>query len=320
MKMKTKIVYVLVSDSSDYYYEQALISVTSARMWNSDAEIVVVVDDRTNVTLTDGREALGNVVQQKIVVNLSPEMNKKRRSRILKTSLRELVVGDFLYIDTDTVVCDSLAEIDNFCCEIGAVLDQHTTLQRMRDYQVLERVQLLGGTIEDGDTYYNGGVFYVKDTSRTHIFFRDWRMLYEQGLDKGMDRDQPALFLCNKKHQLIESLNGVYNCLIFSGGLPFLADAKILHAFNGFGFSDFFLFNDVSYYKKIREQESLTEEDLQLIKSCRKQFVGEYSLLYGKQLGYAKSVLFHLYNENRSFFQFVESIGKVLLRLQRHFK
>ena len=44
MKMKTKIVYVLVSDSSDYYYEQTLISAASAKMWNPDAEIVVVVE------------------------------------------------------------------------------------------------------------------------------------------------------------------------------------------------------------------------------------------------------------------------------------
>ena len=65
-----------------------------------------------------------------------------------------------------------------------------------------------------------------------------------------MDRYQPALFLCNKKYQLIESLDGEYNCLIFLGGLPYLSDARIVHAFNGYGFSDFSLFNDDSFTKK----------------------------------------------------------------------
>ena len=318
--MKTKIVYVLVSDSSDYYYEQTLISATSAKMWNPDVEIVIVVDDRTNDTFDNKRQALFDVATRKIVVELPSDMNKKRRSRVLKTTLRERLDGDFLYIDSDTVICQSLADIDSFDFELGAVLDRHIRLQRVRDYQALAKVEALGGTFSDGDDYFNGGVFYVKDTERTHEFFRDWHELYLHGLSVGMDFDQPSLLLCNQRHRLIHLMDGVYNCKIFLGGLPYLGDAKIIHAFHIFGYSDFFLLNDVSYYKKIREQESLTEEDLQLIESCRKQFVGEYSLLYGKQLGYAKSVLFHLYNENRSFFQFVESIGKVLLRLQRHFK
>ena len=317
--MKTKIVYVLVCDSSDYYYEQTLISATSARMWNPDAEIVVVVDDKTDATFDGGRQALFDVATRKIVVELPSDMNKKRRSRILKTTLRERLDGDFLYVDSDTVVCQSLADVDSFEFEIGAVLDRHIHLQRVRDYQALSKVEALGGTFSDGDDYFNGGVFYVKDTARTHEFFRDWHELYLHGLSVGMDFDQPSLLLCNQRRRLIHLMDGVYNCQIFLGGLPYLGDARIIHAFNINGFHDFYLFNDVTYYKKIREQGRLNDDDLQLIRTAKRQFVGRYIMLFGKQYDYGESVLYHLFNENRSFFHIVEIVGKILLRIHRFF-
>lgn len=315
--MKTKIVYVLVSDSSDYYYEQTLISATSAKMWNPDAEIVVVVDDKTNATFDEKRKALFDVATRKIVVELPSDMNKKRRSRILKTTLRERLDGDFIYIDSDTVVCGSLADVDSFDFEIGAVLDRHITLERIRDYHTLNKVAVLGGTIADGDEYFNGGVFYVKDTSATHAFFVDWNRLYRQGVDAGMDYDQPSLFLSNKKHRLIHPLDGIYNCQLFIGGLPFLSDAKIVHAFNAFGSSSFFLFNDVNFFKKLKGQRALADEDLVRLCSAKRQFSSDYELYYGDNLRFARSGLFHLYYENKSFFRFVEKIGAALLRLHR---
>ena len=318
--MKTKIVYVLVCGESDYYYEQTLISATSARMWNPDAEIDVVVDDRTNEVLKGKREALIDIIQRKIVVNLPEDLNNKRRSRILKTSLRELIVGDFLYIDADTVVCDSLSEVDDFQCEIGAVLDRHTTLQRVRDYQILERIESLGGTFSDGEAYYNSGVLFVKDTEKTHSFFSDWNALYKKGLAVGLDFDQPPLLLCNQKHNLIELCDGSYNCQIFLGGLPFLGNARIIHAFNIFGFSSFFLFNDIDFYEKLKMQGTFDEEDMSRLRNAKCQFQGDYVLYYGKNLDYAKSVLFHLFTDNRSLFNFLEKVGSMMLFLYRKLK
>ena len=316
--MKTKIVYVLVSDSSDYYYEQTLISATSARMWNSDAEIVVVVDDKTNATFDEKRKALFDVATRKIVVELPSDMNKKRRSRILKTTLREWLDGDFIYIDSDTVVCGSLADVDSFDFEIGAVLDRHMHLQRVRDYQVLAKVEAIGGTFSDGDDYFNGGVFFVKDTARTHEFFRDWHELYLHGLSVGMDFDQPSLLMCNQKHRLIHLMDGVYNCQIFLGGLPYLGDARIIHAFNIFGNSSFFLFNDRQFLQKIKEQGRLTPEDEKRIEMPKRQFQGDYLLFYGDMMGYPQSSLFHLYNESPGCFRLVEKLGSILLKFNRN--
>ena len=49
--MKTKIVYVVVSDEHDIYLEQACLSMHSLRLYNPDAMITVVLDKHTNIRL-----------------------------------------------------------------------------------------------------------------------------------------------------------------------------------------------------------------------------------------------------------------------------
>ena len=56
--MKTKIVYVVVSDDADFYLEQTLVSVYSARLYNPNAEILLLVDSETNKTILGKREAI----------------------------------------------------------------------------------------------------------------------------------------------------------------------------------------------------------------------------------------------------------------------
>ncbi len=320
--MKTKLIYALVSDPSDYYYEQTLISVTSARMWNPDAVIELLVDDRTHQTLTGKRAALYDKVNNVITVDFSKTVNKKQRSRFLKTSIRQHVKGDFLYIDSDTVVCESLEDVDKFQFEIGAVLDGHRLLDLNQDTlnTKKEKVEKIGGQFIDKGSYYNSGVLYVKDTPNTHAFFREWYAVYEAGLQKGIDFDQPALFLCNQNLDLIRPLEGEYNCQIFLGGLPYLGYAKIIHAFNAYrDYTDFFIFNSIHYLEKIKSQDTLTEEDKERIKTAKRQFYGEYSLTFGLGVAYNKSVLFHLFVDNQQLFHWVEIIGKCLLKLYRRF-
>lgn len=41
--MKTKIIYVLVSNENDCYLEQALVSIYSLRLYNPDANLLLLV-------------------------------------------------------------------------------------------------------------------------------------------------------------------------------------------------------------------------------------------------------------------------------------
>ena len=106
--------YVLVSKPEDYYYEQLLISVTSLRKHNPNAFVTVLVDNRTNETLCGPlRGRIKDLVQNIVVVDFDDNLNNTKRSRYLKTTMREHIQGDFLFVDCDTVICDHIS-LDDF--------------------------------------------------------------------------------------------------------------------------------------------------------------------------------------------------------------
>ena len=160
--MKTKVVYVLVSQESDYYYEMLLLSLFSLRLYHplGDAEVVVVMDRDTQQRLIDIKADILDEVTP-IVPDIPQGYSTMQRSRFLKTSLRAFITGDFLYLDTDTIICRSLCEVDSFDGDFCAVLDNHkgNTPEKQIDAlsNELKRWKKLKGT-----TAYNSGVFFFQ--------------------------------------------------------------------------------------------------------------------------------------------------------------
>ena len=98
--MKTKIIYVLVSNENDCYLEQALVSIYSLRLYNPDANLLLLVDEETSRTLENGiRKLILNYVSKLVIVDVPFHYSKQQKSRYIKTSLRSQVIGDFLFID-----------------------------------------------------------------------------------------------------------------------------------------------------------------------------------------------------------------------------
>ena len=161
--MKTKLVYVLVSSKEDLYWEQCLISVMSARYQMPQAQIYLVCDDQTNDSLRGIREEIKQFITKLIVIPFDKNIEKLRRSRILKVTLRKIISGDFLYIDCDTLITHSLGEIDNFSFSLAAVLDGHCIFKKhpMFDFFVKQNKHL-NYPIDKIVKYFNGGVMYVK--------------------------------------------------------------------------------------------------------------------------------------------------------------
>ena len=117
------LVYIVVSNSSDCYLEQAYVSMSSARYHTPDVHITLVMDTYTADNLNGFRKTEAQYADEIIVVDLNKDIPAKKRSRLLKTSLRNIVDGDFLYIDCDTVIVDDLSSIDFIDFSFGAVKD-----------------------------------------------------------------------------------------------------------------------------------------------------------------------------------------------------
>lgn len=242
--MKTKIVYVLVSQESDYYYEMLLLSLYSLRLYHpkGDAEVEVVMDEDTHRRLVDKKVEMLNEVTT-IVVDIPTEYSIMQRSRYLKTKLRQLVKGDFLYLDCDTLVCGKLDEIDKVDADIAMVSDANGELNERIPY-AKELCEKAGFYNLEGNPYFNGGVIFTRDTSAASFFFSDWHLLWLEGLKKGVSQDQPALCKVNTDYNyLVQELNGIWNCQEgCKDAFRYVNRAKLLHYFTNFSKRELVLF------------------------------------------------------------------------------
>lgn len=294
--MNTKIVYVLISSDNDIYQEQALVSVWSLRHFNPDARILIVADSKTADRVGKTPE-LRTMISEIITVDFEPNVPNKERSRWMKTNLRALVDGDFLFLDTDTVVTDSLSEIDGFDFDLGMVYSWHCKMAERPDREgILRRIKTLyGKDVDMNSDYFNSGVIYCKDTEHTRHFFSTWHSLWVMGKNKPKGiQDQQSLALAVNEVGGVHAMSGIYNCQpIYS--IKYISTAKIVHFFN-LKWDDYKRtpFNSDEFYKDIKKDGSISEGKKQIILNCRSTFVAPSMLICGEDINIWSSAIFNL--------------------------
>ena len=209
--MKVKVVYVLCCSGQDTYYEEFLLSYKSLEIHNPDINVEVVMDpDSYDYVLGKNERLLEGATLLRVPI---PAQDKGGvwNSRFLKTNLRSIVKGDFLYIDTDTLIARPLSDIDDFEADVAAVINgngQAGFVDRMdRNYVTL------AGLNEFKGPYFNGGVFLSRDTEISHAFFKAWHSRWLRQVESGGPCfDQPALFKTNlEAGKIIRELPGEWN-------------------------------------------------------------------------------------------------------------
>lgn len=232
--MKTKIVYIVVSDENDSYLEQALVSVWSAQVKTPDAHVSLIVDQHTNQTLTGRRALILEYISEKIVVDVPEQYSKMQRSRFLKTTLRNHIDGNYLYVDSDTIICQSLSDVDALDMDIGAVLDLHVCLPKsICRKRIIENLSHIGMKRPDiDDRYFNSGVLFVRDTDIAYTLYDEWNRAWKHSISVGISTDQSSLakadHICGN---VIQELPGIWNAQITRDGIYALNDAYVFHYF-----------------------------------------------------------------------------------------
>ena len=196
-----------------------------------DAHIVLVTDNFTQASFEGLRKEELKYADEIVVVPLDGKYTQRQRSRMIKTSIRQNVSGDFLYIDTDTIVCKPFTGLDRVKSDIAACLDTHCQSYLDNPYR---RIGLFDGRkldwpIDTETQYFNGGVIYVKDTDKAHEFYRLWNENLIDSFSKGINMDQPSFAKTNyQMGHIIEVLDDVWNCEL-KHGIRYLKDALIVH-------------------------------------------------------------------------------------------
>ena len=229
--MKTKLVYVLTCAPEATYIEQALISIWSARYHNPDAHIVLLVDEKTNELLVGKRAEVLEYVTECKIITTPNDYTVAQSSRLLKTNVRSLVEGDLLFVDCDTVIAKSLDEIDQYDCEIGAVLDTHRPVSKFHPNErvdLVKKADVCGWDFSSVEDYFSSGVLYVKDTPNTRTFYQQWHKNYEHTSSVGVNIDQISFEKTKQDNPIVQHIDDTWNTIMFIRP-KFIEQAKIIH-------------------------------------------------------------------------------------------
>lgn len=253
-----KYLYVLTSNEDDLYYEQMYLSIISLRLYNPAAYIVILTDEITFNTLKGQRKELINIVEECKVIDLPPQWSQKVRSRLLKTNMRNLVDGDFLYLDCDTIVLSNLCIPSEWDFNVGAVKNLHfSDVNNSPIYPIFQHMCRLCGVDMNSPLYYNSGVLYVKDTVESKFFFSNWHNCYFQYLEHfNVEVDQLSLYKINNDFNgYIKEIPGEWNWQM-GFGLNYMCHAKIMHTFSSVSnqYHNIHFLKRKEFYRDIRKQ------------------------------------------------------------------
>lgn len=270
-----KLLYVLVSQKTDCYYEQALLSVMSAKYQMPDVSIILLMDDKTRSSLEKERADILKYVDDVKVIEFDSSANSMVRSRSLKTLMREHVRGDFLYVDVDTLWVGAIDEED-FNSDVMGVTDGNIDFESFvwKEHH-LKLLKELNFKI-DLDDFINGGVLFFKDSPIAHEFMSEWHQWWMYSLSHGVPTDQQSLNYVNScKKGIIKKLPNSYNVQIdFS--IRYLLGAKIIHYFSsGIQTNEsemFFELKKYSFWKKLKKEGNYIKRMNDIVHNPNKYF------------------------------------------------
>lgn len=314
--METKLVYSVVSKKGGLYLPQALVSIFTARRFNPTAHIALITDAETAKVIDEEFPKMQKYLDEIVIVDVPFALNQKQKSRYLKTSLRQNIKGDFLFIDADTVVTCDLSEIDSTPSDFAAVLDRHSL---MSDHPIKKSVMNDLTTVgisdvnEINNRYYNSGVFYVKDCNKAHLLFERWHENWLQYKDV-KSIDQPVLALTIKQLNFpVHELDGVWNCQVFDGFLKFLSEAKIIHYY-GSNKSNAYKMSEKDILRGILEKGDISGDLLAHLENPKSFFSDKHKIIYGEDLSYFKSNIHDVFVYHKGLYKFFEFVSKCYSR------
>ena len=227
--MITKICYVLTSNGTDLYAKMTLVSASLSRRLYPAAEIVVLVDEVTNASLINRDSPILDLATR--IVCIETDIEKAApRSRFVKTSMRRVLDGDFVYLDADVLPIRHFDGISKIGIPMSAAPDLAESFDEPHFPKfAIERLNACGWNAPL-PFYFNSGVIFMADTPIVQEFGEVWHKRWKIMWNKtGDHRDQPAFNSAIESSGVqVHSLHGCYNAATYIS--PWKArKAKILH-------------------------------------------------------------------------------------------
>jgi len=185
--------YVVTSSGRDQYSAMTRVPCASVRISNPGFRVLLITDSASAQRLAGARDPLLDEVDAHVHFE-TPEGDASFRNRFLKTNLRSLIDGSYLFLDSDTLIRGDLSDVFSTDADIaGAPNHSKDALEEQIWYKDRAVLTRLGWRVRP-DVYINGGAMLCHDTPGARRFGTDWhaKWLTSYRQTNGY-RDQPAL-------------------------------------------------------------------------------------------------------------------------------
>jgi hypothetical protein len=187
------LVYVVTSEGRDIYSLMTRVSVASLRISNRHNKVIVVCDPNSATAMQRQRDPLLGEVDEWVTFKTT-EGDAGFRNRFLKTNLRNLIDGPYLFLDSDTLIRGDLSDLLSSGADIACAAN-HSKLGL--EQQIWEEDKATLNAMEwqtRDDVYVNGGVMFCNDTPSARRLAADWHRRWFLCYQRTESyRDQPAL-------------------------------------------------------------------------------------------------------------------------------
>ena len=274
-------VYVVVSSIDDYYAEQAMLSIISLKHYNADAGVTLLTDRETYETFNGVRGDLKVLADDIKIVDVNEKFDRFQRSRYMKTSVRNLIDGDFVFLDVDTVVQGDLSELEQIESEIAMVRQTECIIPgvSLSKHLMKEYMAKIGASSNNSakiTDFFNSGVILCRDTPRTRQLYNYWNEAWmNSSLNHDYHWDQPSLWLANfKVRNIIEELDGIYNCRAIypEYALKYILNCRIFHYSSTSKRTSTTVFQHADFLEKFREN-GMTDDVLRTIENVKAYYL-----------------------------------------------
>jgi lipopolysaccharide biosynthesis glycosyltransferase len=278
-----KIVYVLTSNGDDSHVRQTLVSALSLRKYNKNADIIILTDSDTFKTLIKLKSQLLKLSFD-VRSCQTPDGSFPFKNRWIKTQLSYYIQPPFLYLDSDTLVLDSLVGLFKTNCGLG--LARNHSLRDVKnqiwvgDQEVLDEM----GWESPKDIYFNGGVILFNSIKDSQILAQNWHLNWLRTIENSNRfRDQPSLNYTIQRFGIeVADIGDNYNAQV-SINVKTIKNAKIIHFY---GESESIMWSYRTFIEKLNIDETIVDivdqfmDKFSLIQN--RTFLGKY--LYSKLL------------------------------------
>lgn len=186
------ICFVLAAKDLGLYADMSAVAALAVRRLHLQARIILVTDEPTAHAIDHGNHALANIVTE-IVVQPTGTDAPTVSSRHLRTILRQLVKGDYVYLDGDTVAVRPLDRGWPGGADLAVARDRNQWGITPLALPSVEKLRAKLGWEFLMDRYLNAGVMFVRDTPAAHAFYAEWHRRWKQALSLGIWQDQFSL-------------------------------------------------------------------------------------------------------------------------------